>query len=396
MEANPRIPTTENGRRRVVNAAFLPALTAPGQLAVSNQASSIILPKWRSALAKVNAGAANARILCFGDSTTFGVGSDGSLTIGNMKAQAWPTFLANMFTVSGVNTHTNSFMGSATGAGGSNANDTNDPRVVMGSGWSQASATFITVGGAMYTCSSATSALSFTPTVPVDTFVVFYYRNTSAGTFSYNLNGGSATTQSTSGSSGVASVTVTGTLGINALNLNYSSGNALYIIGVEAYDSSKKWLDVINAGVPAITTLLAATNNAAYSPVASGISGIAPNLTIISLGLNDLNTGKLLGTSRVNMQTIIAACVAAGSDVLLATFNPGQITGSFTAANQLAYNQMVYGLAAANNIPIVDSYNRMGSYNVNNANGLAFDSLHLTAAGYSDYASGIFNMIGNA
>lgn len=394
MEANPKLPSAINGRRQTVNESGFPALTSPTQRSQIKVADAIRLPKWRAALASVNAGAGNARLLCLGDSTTFGVGSNGSTSTGDMKPLAWPTQMMKMLNSAGTNAHANSFMGSGTGAGGSNANDTNDARVVMGSGWSHASATFITIGGAMYTCSSATSALSFTPTVPVDTFNIFYYRLASAGTFGYDINGAGSGTQSTAGASGFLTKTITGTLGLNTLNLNYSSGNALYIAGVEAYDSSKKSVSVINGGLPAVTTLLYNTNNGIYSPAYGAIAALAPNLTVISLGLNDLNTGKLLGTSIVNTQAIITAAQAVG-DVALATFNPGQITGSFTAQNQAAYTAAMANLAANNNIPFIDNYSRQQSYVVNSANGLIVDSLHLNGAGYFDYAAGIYNSIGS-
>lgn len=407
MEANPALPVTGTGKRRIVNQSSLPALIAPGQTAQMQQANAILLPKWRAALAKVKTGGGNARILCCGDSTTFGVFSNGTSS-GNLKPFSWPTQLAGLLNAAGINAHWNSIACNADNPilGTAQSNGADDSRVTLGSGWS--GSIYNGTGGSCYTVNNSSSGnMSFTPTVPVDTFTVFYVTQPGASILSYTVSGGGSGTINTGASNATTSVNITCPLGINTLNLAWSSGTTTkaLIYGISAYDSSKSWVDVMNAGWPAAQSAdwfpVSGGPYAITAGAGKGASCFSPNLCIIDLGINDIGqtTAKSEAFYAANIQGLIGVLQGLGSDVVLNTFNPVGASGSYANPypinEQNKYIQKIYGLAAKNNLALIDIYGRMQSYTVSNGNGLMGDQLHPNALGYADKASAIFNAIGN-
>lgn len=405
MQANPALPSAENGKKQVVNSGLLPPLMGASQRAEENQANAILMPKWRAALAKMQSAAAgtkNARILCIGDSTTFGVFSNGTST-GDLKPLAWPTQLANRFNSVGINAHANSFFGSATGAAGGTAqsNDQNDSRVSMGTGWSRS--VDFGVCGTTYTANNTTSGpFAFTPTVPVDTFTVYFYQQAGGSTLSWNINGGAATNVNLSGTQAIGSFTASGTLGTNTINLNWVSNGAqvIRLMGIEAYDSSKNWVGIINAGWPVARSTDWNSTGFFYAAISNGIAGLKPDLSILDLGINDNGAGNSLNLYIGQMQNIINQCKLSG-DVILQSPNPtlnNYLTFHYPYNQQTAMQQALLTLANTNNIPMIDIYGRWGGtngYAISNANGLMGDNLHPSAAGYADKASAGFKIIGS-
>lgn len=405
MEANPALPATINGKRLRVNSSSAPGPSAPAQIASIRNAPAIYLPKWRAALAKVKSAAGgtyNCKLLCMGDSTTFGVGSNGTST-GNLKPLAWPTELASLMNNAGINAHSNSWMASGGGAAGgtSQTNDANDSRISVTGGWAKTATTLSFIGGCPYS-GSTTGTINFTPTVNVDTFKVYYYQTGGGGTFSYQIDSGAATNQSTAGASAIQSVVISaGSLGSHTCTINWVNSTSInpIILGMEAYDSSKNWVDVINAGWP-VSRLSDWSQGASvfYNPTQGGISGFAPDLTIIDLGINDLGAGNPIAQMLVNLKSIIAKCQLSG-DVVIQSFNPCNTPVSATnypLAEQTAWQQALASFCNSNNIPYLDIMGRMGggsNWSANNTNGYMFDGLHPNNVGYYDKAQAIYNFI---
>lgn len=366
----------------------------PQQAAVLQNINASRLPKWRAAVGKVRSGTANARILCLGDSTTLGVWSAGGLTTGNMKPNAYPWQLANMLNAVGINAHANSFFG--VGKGGTlitaPSNAVNDSRVTFGSGW--AALATETVGGNYIIATGTTGNLAFTPTMNVDTFNIFYPIKTSGfGKFNANINGGAATVFNQTGGASTSAYTVgtlTTTLGNNTLNINFDTAPNAVIGGVEAYDSSKKWVSVMNAGRSG-----ARASDLLAGDVMRNLPGLGADLHIINLGVNDWLGAVSVATFRANIQSIITTCKATGDVVLVSPF-PSQVGGTYVGPAQSVQDQYVAALqelAISNNVPLVDVYNRFSSYSVSNANGMYGDGAHPNAIGYADAACAIFNAI---
>lgn len=348
------------------------------------------LRKFRTAIANVKAGQANCKVLCLGDSTTFGDGSNNSGT-GDLKPLNYPTQLTAMMNAAGINAHCNSFMGYGSVAFTNNAN--NDSRISAGAGWTTFGSASPTLGATLWEQPGpGTAALSFTPKVNVDTFVVYYITASGNGTFTVDINGGSTTSQSTNSANGFGTVTKTGTLGANTLNIKYTSGGTIFILGVEAYDSSKKWVDFINSGWSGAKASDLANNGSFFAPLAA-FSYVAPDLTIIMDGINDWGNSVSLSTYQTNMQSLITKGQASG-DVILVSPAPS-FTSQAPIATQLGFVNIMAQLAVTNNIPFIDWYNRMGPQASNTAMYWTGNGLHPNMLGYSDLAQAIFNVIGD-
>lgn len=351
----------------------------------------LLLPKWRSALAKVRSGTSNARLLCLGDSTTLGVWSAGGLTTGDMKPKAYPTLLANMFNASGTNAHTNSFFGAGSANLSGPSNAVNDSRVVIGNAWT--AHTQPTLGGAYLKASANTNSIAFTPTVNTDTCNLFYVQQTGVGFGKMNMKIGAGTAtvfdqNSGSATIGLATGTVNGSLAANTYNVTWDSVATAYFTGMEAYDSSKKWVSVMNTGRSG-----AKASDLAAPGVISTFAGINADLHIIMCGINDWVNAVSLSSFQSNLQTVITAAAAVG-DVVLVTPFPNLQGAAPAPSVQDGYYSVVLSLAVSNNLPVIDLYGRWVSYAVSNPYGLYGDANHPNAVGYADTAQAIFNAIG--
>lgn len=344
--------------------------------------NALPFPNFRAALGRIKTGTGRGKILMCGDSTTVGFGSNDAAT-GNMKPLSVPTDLANMFTVNGVPAQVNSFMGDGFQP---NYTSTFDNRLTLGTGWGH-SGTFVG-GDSLVTTTSGT--LSFAPTQPVDTFVIWYWQNLSSGTISANINGGSATTQNTLGAASLQNFTITGTLGLNTLNITRSAGTIIFILGVEAYNSAVDSLDIINAGwygSECVQWYAMTQNGFATNPFALG-----QDLTTFCLGINDWE--KMPSSLAIYQSDLLAMVKQAQlvSDVAIITPNPTGATAS--QATQQSYVNAMYAVAAAANVPIIDNFARFVSYAQANAEGEMFDTFHPNGVGYADLAANIFSTIG--
>jgi lysophospholipase L1-like esterase len=339
------------------------------------------LISWRLALAKVRAGIANARALILGDSTVFGTGSNNSNT-GNLKALSFPTQLAGFLASLGLNVHTNSVV--SDGCSGCESNHANDPRLTMGTGWSQSSVQ--TAGGGMWENSSGNTsgALSFLPTVNLDTFIVGYQVAPGNGTISVDINGSGTITQSTNGANGIGYLTIVGSLGSSTVNIKYVSGGTVRITMIEAYDSSKKWLDVMNAGWASATSSSLAQSGFPWTPLTAAVSSIHPDLIILKIGINDWLTGVPVVTYIANVQAIVTAAKTAGISIIIICPPPARPGVSY--ATQQTYVNALYTMAISNNVSFIDDFDRFGA-NEATYNSFYWDGLHFNGAGDADEAS---------
>lgn len=369
--------------------AYNPYPLSSNQLAAFNLNPSSQLRKYRTAVAKVKSGQANMKLLCLGDSTTFGDGSNNS-GVGDLKTFCYPNQLTAMFNSTGINAHCNSFMGY--GSVTFTNNKDNDPRIVVGSSWTTFGSGSPTLGATLFTASTTTNALSFTPTVNVDTFVIYYITAVGNGVLSLDINGAGGTTQSTNAANGFATVTKTGTLGTNTLNIKYSSGGAVFVLGVEAYDSTKKWIDVINSGWSGAKASDLANNGSFFAPLAA-YAFLAPDLTIIMDGINDWGAGVSLSTYKTNMQTLITTGKISGDVVLVSPAPSG--TAQASIATQQGFVDTMAQLSIENNVPFINWWTRMGPQASNTAMYWTANILHPNMNGYNDLSQTIFNVIGN-
>jgi lysophospholipase L1-like esterase len=376
-------PTTGTGS---IGLTYSNAEASEGVLPVANGGSNYHFPNFYPALAQVIAATGNAKICAVGDSTTFGSYPG--------PTYSYPTQLANMLTSTyGIKAHWNSWVGAGDGTQTFGANDS---RITQGSSWT-ASTNFISLGVRTYTASTSTNAFSFTPTTNVDTFKIYYIINSSNGVLAAQIGSGSTTTQNTSTGTNntIGSLTVTGTLGSNTLNLKWSSGGSVYVVGTEAWDSSQNWVSVINMGSPnsKASDWAVATNG--YSPAnSSAYAAFGCNLVIDDLGINDYNAGASVGTFTTNMNTLIAAQQAANADVVLMTPVPTNPSGGASVAAQYSFTQALRGIAATSNVPLVDLALRWQSYAAASPWSVYSDTLtHPNVTGYIDNAKAVLQVL---
>lgn len=370
----------------------VPALIPANAIPYVFNADPRYLSKWRKARANVRSGGANGKVLCVGDSTTYGYGSNAAGSA-SLKTGAWPAQLASLLqSAHNITAQANAFFGDGNTAALSGGSlNVCDPRITVGSSWT---AGVTSLGHASFTASTTTNSLDFLPTVNVDSFDIYYVTNGGLGTFSWSINGGAATNQSTNTTAGVGKLTVTGSLTANTLHLKWVSGGSVYILGIDAYDSSAKTMSVMNAGWVGATSSDWAPATNVWDP-AKAIAGVAPDLTIICLGINDWNGAVSAASFTANAQTVITQAKTSG-DVLLVSPPPTN-TAATAASAQSPIVQAHYALAVSNSCPLIDLNARWVDYTTSNALGYykSTDSYHPSKPGYSDMASIIGSVLGN-
>ena len=350
------------------------------------------LPRWRLARSKVLSGQGNARVLCLGESTTFGDGgTNQSPDNGSLYPYCYPTQLAAMLTALGIpaNAH-----GAAIGNLGSAHTRINgsDTRFTAGSSWVYANGIF-SVGGSLLTASTNTNSLNFTPAANVDSFKVWYVQSGTHGTMGMAINSGSVTNQSTNGTpiGFVASATKTGTLGANTLNLTWVSGGGIYVGAIEAWDSTHPSVCITNAGWNAGKMAdLSSVNSGStgYDPLAGAVA-FAPDLYIVSEGINDWDAGTPIPTFKSQYTTYLSALLAV-ADVIVVSPVPSNTSPAYGAASVLTQKQYVDAIqevCVSLGIPFIDNWRRFGVWNsAMYSPDPLYTALHPNMIGYANFA----------
>lgn len=344
-----------------------------------------LVPHWTACTAKVKINAGSCRVLAVGDSTTMGAYSSTG-NVGEVFAGSYPTRLAQYLNSPILPVNRDSFMG----AGGATTGTSvlfNDARIVS-TGWISTS---LTVGGGFFNATS-TSSLAFTPTSQVNQFKLWYVVSNNTGVLSWTIDAGSPTNISESGSTGIfSSIIPAGALGSHVLHLNWVSGT-VFFLGVEATNTATGSVDIINAGNSGSTAVT--WNGLSQIGARNATVALAPDVILLDLGINDWNTsiGESVAAYTSNMQALITAWKPT-SDIILVTPAPSSITqtGEPPLAIQKQYVAAMYSLAAANNLPIIDNFNRWGSFEIKNLAPAQFygNPIHPNSPGYSDFAQSI-------
>jgi lysophospholipase L1-like esterase len=378
------------------NGTYGPVGGGGGSAIVASSAS--LMPHWIACTAKVKINAGSCRVLAVGDSTTMGAYSSAG-NVGELFAGAYPARLSQYLNSSILPAQRDSFMG----AGGNSTGTSvlfNDARIVS-TGWTGSSSA--SVGGDVFTATS-TAALAFTPTDQVNQFTLWYLvNNPTTGVLSWSIDSGTTTNVTQSGATGVFSLAIpAGSLGIHVLHLNWVSGT-VFFLGVEAVNTAIGSANVINAGFSGSTAVIWNNSSLAWRAVPAVVT-LAPDVILLDLGINDWNTGtgESIASFTSNMQALITAWKPT-SDIILVTPAPSSIAGTGVPplATQEQYVAATYSLAAANNLPIIDNFNRWGSFELKNPAPFLFygNPLHPSANGYSDFAQSIaaqlLSIVGN-
>lgn len=333
------------------------------------------LPNWRRQLQLAQYKQSPARVLCVGDSTTAGVHSDSysPSTAGTSNQggpNSWPARLAAWLTARGVPALY------AMGVPGRTNND--DSR--WDKGTANYSAAAVGAGGAANLAMvGAGKYCAFTPGYAVNVAIVYYFGDPGTGEFTAQMTGGSAvavsTVQVTPGIYKSAVIIGGAASASNTVTITNTSGTC-FIVGVEYYDQANpNTVRILNAGVGQSTANVWANDaDANKFGGRAFIKGVAPILTIMSLGINDAAGGRTAGQVMADVSTL-AGDAALSGDVLLAS--------PFPHPNATSLDPIIAAYQASTR-PLVDWAWRYG--NSMQAGGMQPDGTHPNALGYNDAA----------
>jgi lysophospholipase L1-like esterase len=345
------------------------------------------MPKFAAALAARAAGTRNAKLALVGDSTVRG---NGSATTTGQALNGWGPQLSDLLTNGGLPSGWSNIFGA-----GNVTLSSYDARIVNGWGLSAAE----TFGGKRFT--GATGTVSFTPQkldgslIPFDTIDFWIIKNTGLGTFDVNVDGG-ATIQTISNANATplftkVTVTVPGGLTTHTINCVRST-LTVFINGIDCYTAATKQVSIWNGGRSGWMASDFIADQSSVDRALPALGTLAPDLTIISTGINEWESGQDTGTM-VSAISTIADTAAVSGDVVLATPVPSS-TAVAAVATQDTYVAAIRALAASRRYRLIDNYALFGSYATANANGWMTDTKHPNGTGYAQMAANAKRVLG--
>lgn len=215
----------------------------------------------------------------------------------------------------------------------------------------------------------------------IDTFVVYYAELPGGTSFQTQVDGGalSAAVPTNAAKAVKKLVVAAGSPGSHTLSLK-GAGNSGYILGVEAYDSTKPSVRVWNWGIQGtkVGDWMGPTDG--LSPQVSIPATFQPDWVHINLGINDWNTGTPIATFKAGLLALGDMC-AATSGIVLESPIPTNSTAPLETQRQ--YVEAIAEVAAQRGWLFLDIWSAMVSYDASSAMGLMFDLNHASSAGYA-------------
>lgn len=269
--------------------------SAYSQQQLASQRAQALIP-WMSGLA--NRHYARCNVVCLGDSITEGQGAD---TVERRWIARLRDNLRSQFQTSGLSNGGRGFLG----ASNSGQVSFSWPATITGS-----PATGATLGPKSQFLQLNASGQSVSYILTGDSADIMWTQVPFGGTFSWAVDGGSATNISTNGGS-IADGRLThislGAAGQHTLTLTWVSGNSNidgvtefngdYSLGIQVHDAAHYGWQTSNWA--------SVTANGAAGPAAA-IAALSPSLIIISLGFNDQFANVTPQTFAANITTIIS------------------------------------------------------------------------------------------
>ena len=189
----------------------------------------------------------------------------------------------------------------------------------------------------------------------------------------YLLSRPSINTNANSGTAALGTVTITASSpGIHTLNIKYVSGASedVFIESIVAFNSQIPTVNIINAGLPgAASNSWTATGG--FNPGAV-VTSFSQDVTFIDQYLNDCTFSSTISNYTTNIQSLITNALTANSgntDVILMTSNPGNQSCTTAGETAQQFVTALRSLAIANNLCLIDTYDRWISWSNANAAG---------------------------
>lgn len=316
----------------------------------------------RAALAHAFAGTGLARIGTVGDSIM------GGRSIANIGRDTWPARLRDLLVATGL-------PNAGTGNVYAHNWDTMDSRYALAGSWYEYADTHLYATGAIG------DVMTFTSDKPGTIVEILYSNAGGTGTaFNVSIDGGAAIPLTRSGDGNIGTWTATGLADTTHVVQITSAQAGPTIAGVGVRRASGFVVD--NGGISgSMASHWAATPF--YYPSGT-IKALEPDAVLIALYTNEGVNAVSTATYKANMIATIARFP--GSDVILIADPP------IGAMNLEPYRTVLYEIADQLDLPLVDLYDRWGSYENAFDMGLMGegDWVHPNAAGDADIARGVF------
>ena len=214
-------------------------------------------------------------------------------------------------------------------------------------------------------------------------FVIHYYQQPGGGSFTYSVDGGTATTVNTAAASlTYATVTIPGlALGSHAIALTVTvagtAGVTLCGIDVQTNTAGVR-LHKLGAPGQQASQWAAAITQANFT---ASLQALNPCAVHILFGTNEMNANTTPAAFTANLGALVASIRAAlpTVDIVLATPGDNGLTGTSYAMSD--YATAMQAAATANNTGFINNYLNIGPYAAANANGLYLNSAHLNLGG---------------
>ena len=336
--------------------------------------------KIRKAIANVRTGTSDAKILCIGDSTTAGVGISGSI---QGMPNAYPYQLANILNACGIP--------SAPGLAIPGHPGNLDNRFTLGTGWNNFTIGWGANGDYQWSGGTVGNLVYTDTNVLADRYDIYYAQNTTLGTVGITATGGTTVNQSTVGTAGtVGKVTVSAASASTSNTVTFVPANngSIHILGIEPWLSTAKKVRVGNAGVGSSRAFTNWDIGGNWSSPTC-IKAYAPDLTIISLGINDAGDNQTIDNVKTAIVDLATAAQVSG-DVLI--MSPIPCT-SGASASVIANLPLISAGQQSMNYPFTNLRSRWIDGDTANTNGFMSDTLHPNALGYADIAQMLKNII---
>lgn len=332
--------------------------------------------KWFYAYAKARNGEGRATISLIGDSVTRGTGSSSP-----QYANSWPARAKTLIEArTGVVTGTGFVRPTA---------DTGEDRFALSGTW------FSRGQGAGFANDDLTNNTGGTLTIgPItcDRIRVYFLKYSGGGTATTTLDGSAAATIATNNASFTAAFQdFTASAGSHTLVVTAPTGSDFVLLGWSA--SQNGLLTGVRINNYAIGGKKAsdASSNTSGTLDAAGQMGAAmwnlepPDLTVLSFGLNEMNTSGAsdpIGNGhKAALQNLITAAKSKGSCLLMAPPPPSTSVGGRYYSRYLA---TWYDLADTNDIGLLDLSQRWPDDATAQTAGLKADGQHPNSRGYWD------------
>jgi len=277
------------------------ARVAAPLVAFTGQQSQALTPLFAGLAGRLSA---RCNIVCLGDSITEGVHADGPPSSGfeNRWLARLRDLLRSRFPTQGLAGSGRGFIGVAGTGGRAFAWPAAASTPLTTGNWAGPKAKFLQLAG---------SGQSITFKLVGDSADIMWTQIPYGGSFSWAVDGGSATKVSTNGGSmvdGKLTHISLGSAGPHTLVLAWVSGQC-NIDGVIEYDGDyRAGIQVHDAGHYGwqSSTWLGPLNGGAANGCAAAIAALSPSALIITLGVNDQYLGVVPATFQSNLQTIIS------------------------------------------------------------------------------------------